>query len=147
MGDCLRTILMVDDDEDDCFVVKSVFEGMDLSCRCHIGFLSNGQELIDYLRRDGKYSDPASSPRPDLILMDLNMPRKDGREALREMKEDPILREYPVVVLSTSSADEDRILSRKLGALSFITKPASYGEWIEILRSLAEGRLLECDDD
>jgi CheY-like chemotaxis protein len=133
-GDNHCTILMVDDDEDDFFLVKSAFEEIDLPFSFQLGFLVNGQELMDYLQRDGKYSDPALSPRPCLILLDLNMPRKDGREALREIKADQTLREIPVVILTTSSAEEDKILTRNLGAMTFITKPASFDELVDILR-------------
>jgi CheY-like chemotaxis protein len=125
---------MVDDDEDDFFLVKSAFEESDFPFRYQLGFLPNGQDLMDYLQRNGKYSDPELSPRPCLILLDLNMPRKDGREALREIKAAPALREIPVVILTTSSAEEDKVLTRSLGAVSFITKPASFGEMVELFK-------------
>lgn len=127
------TILMVDDDEDDFFLVKAAFEEIHFPFQYQLGFLPNGQDLMDYLQRDGKYSDPALSPRPCLILLDLNMPRKDGREALREIKTDPGLREIPIVILTTSSEEDDKVLTRNLGAMSFITKPASFDELVGTL--------------
>ena len=132
-----RIILMVDDDEDDFFLVKSAFEEIDFPFRYQLGFLPNGQDLVDYLQRHGKYSDPALSPRPCLVLLDLNMPRKDGREALREIKADRALSEIPIVILTTSSAEEDKVLARSLGALSFITKPASFSELVEIFEKFS----------
>jgi CheY-like chemotaxis protein len=134
-GNNCCTILMVDDDEDDFFLVKSAFEETDLPFSYQLGFLPNGQDLMDYLQRDGKYSAPALSPRPCLILLDLNMPRKDGREALREIKADPALREIPVVILTTSAAEEDKVLTRNLGAVSFVTKPTSFDELVDILKT------------
>jgi CheY-like chemotaxis protein len=129
-----RNILMVDDDEDDFFLAKSAFEESRLPFEYHLLFLPNGQELMDYLRRHGKYSDPGVSPRPCLILLDLNMPRKDGREALREIKSDPALKEITVVILTTSSAEEDKTLALSLGAVSFITKPASFDELVGLFK-------------
>jgi CheY-like chemotaxis protein len=125
---------MVDDDEDDFFILKSAFEESAFSFSYQLNFLPNGQELMDYLRRKGKYSDPAVSPRPSLILLDLNMPRKDGREALSEINRDPDLREIPVVIFTTSSAEEDKVLTRNLGAIDFVTKPSSIDDLVEILK-------------
>ena len=132
-----HTILMVDDDEDDFFLVKSAFEETDFPFRYQLDFLSNGQDLMDYLRRIGKYSDPASSPEPCLILLDLNMPRKDGRETLREIKADPALGDIPVVIFTTSSSEEDKVLTQNLGALTFITKPASFDELVQLFRAFS----------
>jgi CheY-like chemotaxis protein len=134
-GNHRRMILMVDDDEDDFFLVESAFEEIDFPFRYQLGLLNNGQDLMDYLHRAGKYSDPALSARPCLILLDLNMPRKDGREALREIKADPALREIPVVILTTSSAQEDKALTRSLGAVAFIIKPSSFDELVELLKA------------
>src|SRR5271163_1298530 len=94
------TVLMADDDEDDRMMTKDAFEESRLAN--DLRFVCDGEELLDYLKRRGKYSDPASSPRPGLILLDLNMPKKDGREALREIKADPELKAIRVVVLTTS---------------------------------------------
>jgi DNA-binding response OmpR family regulator len=134
-GNNLCTILMVDDDDDDFFLVKSAFEEIQLPFEYQLGYLPNGQDLMDYLQRDAKYSDSALSPRPGLILLDLNMPRKDGREALREIKADPELKEIPIVILTTSSEEDDKVLTRNLGAMSFITKPSSFGELVGILKA------------
>ena len=130
-----RNIIMVDDDEDDFFLVKSAFEESELPFEYHLLFLSNGQELMDYLRRRGKYSEPVNSPRPCLILLDLNMPLKDGREVLREIKSDPALKEITVVILTTSSTEEDETLALSLGAVSFITKPPSFGKLVELFKT------------
>src|SRR5690242_20888530 len=92
------TILMADDDADDRLLVKEAFEERRLANDMY--FVQDGEELLDYLYRRGKYEDPRLSPRPDLILLDLNMPKKDGREALREIKSDPALRSIPVIVLT-----------------------------------------------
>src|SRR5215510_3075528 len=99
------TILMADDDADDREMTREAFEESRLAN--DLRFVEDGVELLDYLQRRGKYADPTTSPRPGLILLDLNMPRKDGREALREIKADPNLKNIRVVVLTTSKADED----------------------------------------
>ena len=91
---------------------------------------------MDYLRRKGKYSDLADTPLPGLILLDLNMPRKDGREALKEIKADPELRRIPVVVLTTSQAEEDIFKTYDLGVNSFITKPVIFESFVELMRQL-----------
>jgi DNA-binding response OmpR family regulator len=91
---------------------------------------------MDYLNRRGRWSAPGAAPRPGLILLDLNMPRKDGREALREMKAHPELRRIPVVVLTTSRAEEDVVRSYDLGASSFITKPVSFGGLVSAMQAL-----------
>src|SRR5215203_6044130 len=96
------TILMADDDPDDRQLTKEAFEEARLAN--DLRFVEDGEELMDYLCRRGKYADPASSPRPALLLLDLNMPKKDGREALKEIKADPQLRQIRVVVLTTSKA-------------------------------------------
>jgi len=99
-------------------------------------FAVDGQDLMDYLRRRGSYADPSvDAPRPGLILMDLNMPKKDGREALAEIKADPALRQIPVVVLTTSKAEADVMRSYDLGCNSFITKPVTFGGLVEVLRT------------
>ena len=99
-------------------------------------FVENGEELLDYLRQQGKYSQDEESPRPGLILLDLNMPRKDGRAALKEMKKDPDLRSIPVVVLTTSKADEDIYRTYDLGVNSYIVKPVTFEALVDILQTL-----------
>ncbi len=130
------TILMADDDEDDRLMTKEAFEEARLANE--LRFVEDGEELMDYLHRRGKYTDPAESPRPGLILLDLNMPKKDGREALREIKSDPDLKRIPIVVLTTSKADEDIYRSYDLGVNSFITKPVSFDGMVYIITSLAQ---------
>lgn len=130
------TILMADDDPDDRAMTKEAFDEAKLAN--DLRFVEDGQELIDYLHRRGKYADPANSPMPGLILLDLNMPRKDGREALQEIKADPRLRAIPTVVLTTSKAEEDIFRAYDLGVNSFIVKPVSFKSLVDV--TLAFGR-------
>jgi CheY-like chemotaxis protein len=127
-------ILMADDDPDDCLLVRRAFKKNRLLNDLH--FVGDGEELMDYLLRRGRYADPESSPRPDMLLLDLNMPRKDGREALREIRENPELRTLPVIVLTTSKEEEDVLRSYDLGANSFITKPVTFEDLVELVCSL-----------
>ena len=101
-------------------------------------FVEDGEELLDYLYHRGRYADVASSPTPGLILLDLNMPRKDGREALREIKADPALRQIPVVVLTTSKAEEDVYRAYDLGVSSFITKPVTFDGLVGVMKTLGK---------
>src|SRR5207244_1320066 len=117
-------ILMADDDADDRLLAKDALTECRLANDLH--FVENGEELMDYLRRRGKYGQPGQAPLPGLILLDLNMPKKDGREALQEIKSDPELRKIPVVVLTTSKADTDIGKIYGLGANSFICKPVTF---------------------
>lgn len=98
-------------------------------------FVEDGQELLDYLRRSGKYN-AENAPRPGLILLDLNMPRKDGRTTLKEIKNDPELRQIPVVILTTSKADEDIYRSYDLGVNSYIVKPVTFEALVDVLQTL-----------
>lgn len=136
MQDVKKSILFLiaDDDEDDRMMAKDALEEARLSNS--IRFVEDGEELMDYLRRKGKYADPADSPRPGLILLDLNMPKKDGREALKEIKSDPGLRHIPVVVMTTSKAEEDVLRSYDCGVNSFITKPVSFAGLVDIMKAL-----------
>src|SRR3954451_19377265 len=118
------TILMADDDPDDRELTREAFDESRIAN--DLRFVEDGVELMDYLNRRGKYSNPADSPRPGLILLDLNMPKKDGREALQEIKADPKLRSIRVIVLTTSKAEEDVYRSYDLSAASFITKPVTF---------------------
>lgn len=128
------TILIADDDVDDRFMIREALMESRLANRiCEV---EDGEELLEYLRRQGAYADPESSPRPGLILLDLNMPRKDGREALKEIKDDPVLRLIPVVVLTTSQAEEDIYRTYQLGLNSFITKPVSFEGLVDIMKEL-----------
>jgi two-component system response regulator len=128
------TILLAEDDADDRLLVKEALaEGRVLNeLRC----VGDGEELLDYLRRQGRYADPGQSPRPGLVLLDLNMPRMDGREALREIKGDPDLRRIPIVVMTTSKAEEDIFRSYDLGANSYISKPVTFDGLVELMKVL-----------
>jgi CheY-like chemotaxis protein len=128
-------ILMAEDDPDDRLLAEKALKEYRLK-NC-IRFVEDGEELLDYLRRRGKYSDPASSPTPGLILLDLNMPRMDGREALAEIKADSQLRKIPVVVLTTSRAEEDILRSYDLGVNSYITKPVTFQGLAEVMKALS----------
>jgi len=129
-------ILMADDDADDRLLAKDALAECRLANELH--FVENGEELLDYLHRRGKYVNLANSPRPGLILLDLNMPKKDGRESLKEIKDDPRLRTIPVVVLTTSRADTDISRIYELGANSFITKPVSFDSLVEVMKILGQ---------
>ena len=128
-------ILMADDDEDDRMMAKEALEEAQLVNE--IRFVEDGEELLDYLYRREKYSNAEDSPKPGLILLDLNMPRKDGREALEEIKADHDLCQIPVVVLTTSKAEEDICRTYNLGVNSFITKPVSFDGLVHVMKSLA----------
>ncbi len=130
------TILMADDDPDDCMLAREALAESRLPNDLHV--VSDGEELMDYLYRRGKYSAPGSAPRPGLILLDLNMPKKDGREVLQELKSDPALRQIPVLVLTTSKAEEDIQRSYYLGANSYITKPVTFSSLIEVMQTLSK---------
>lgn len=130
------TILMADDDPDDRQMTQEAFAESRLAN--DLRFVEDGQELMDYLRHEGKYSDPASSPRPGLILLDLNMPRKDGREALTEIKADPNLKKIRVIVLTTSKAEEDICRSYDLSAASYIAKPVTFDAMLEIVKTMGK---------
>ena len=125
-------ILMADDDADDRLLAKDALSECRLATDLH--FVENGEDLMDYLHRRGKHAQAAQSPRPGLILLDLNMPRKDGREALREIKMDPDLRKIPVVVLTTSKADTDIGRIYELGANSFISKPVTFDSLVNVMK-------------
>jgi len=130
------TILVVDDDEEDLqMAIEALREnrlGNDLRTT------RDGEELMDYLLRRGRYADPSDSPMPGLILLDLNMPKKNGREALAEIKANHDLRQIPVIVLTTSQADEDIFRSYDLGVNSFITKPVTFAGLVEAMKVLSQ---------
>ena len=128
------TILMADDEATDCLLVKTAVEKAHL--HNDLRFVENGVELMDYLHRRGRYTKAPDAPRPGLILLDLNMPRKDGREALAEIKADAELRDIPVVVLTTSKADEDFWRARNLGADMYLVKPVTFETLVNVTRSL-----------
>lgn len=128
------TILMAEDDADDRLLVKDAFQESHVINNLY--FVEDGVELLDYLREQGKYKD--ADRFPDLILLDLNMPRKDGREALEEIKADPRLRHVPVVVLTTSKTEEDILRSYDTGAAGFITKPVTFEGLVDAIKGLGE---------
>ncbi len=129
-------ILMADDDEDDrLLTIDALKESRVLN---NLYCVEDGVELLEFLRREGKYSNPKDSPRPSLILLDLNMPRKDGREALEEIKKDPALRSIPVVILTTSKEEEDMLKGYDLGCASYITKPVNFEGLVELMRALGK---------
>lgn len=130
------TILMADDDADDRQMTLEAFSESRLAN--DLRFVEDGAELMDYLYRRNKYTDPALSPRPGLILLDLNMPKKDGREALREIKADPKLRSIRVVVMTTSKAEQDIVRTYDLGAESYVTKPVTFASLVDVVRTLGK---------
>jgi CheY-like chemotaxis protein len=128
------TILMADDDEEDRELARDALQ--DARLANEMKFAVDGQDLMDYLRRAGRYADPSvDAPRPGIILLDLNMPKKDGREALAEIKSDESLRRIPVVVLTTSKDEEDVLRTYNLGVNSFITKPVTFAGLVEVMRA------------
>ena len=130
------TILMADDDEDDRMFAMDALDEARLANQ--VDFVEDGEELMEYLHRRGRFSEMKEDSLPGLILLDLNMPRKDGREALKEIKADPELRRIPVVVLTTSKAQEDIFRTYDLGVSSFITKPVSFEGLVEIMKALGK---------
>jgi CheY-like chemotaxis protein len=129
-------ILMADDDADDREMTREAFERRHLANE--LRFVVDGVELMDYLNHRGAYSDPEKSPRPGIILLDLNMPKKDGREALQEIKADPKLTDIPVIVLTTSKEEEDINRSYMLHANSYITKPVTFEALVNIVANLGK---------
>ena len=127
----MMRLLMAEDDLEDQMLVRKAFAQAHLVNEMTI--VSDGEELLDYLYRRPPYEE---AHRPDLLLLDLNMPRKDGREALSEIKADPLLRAIPVVVLTTSSADEDIVRSYDLGVNSYIQKPVTFPKLVELVTEL-----------
>lgn len=128
------TILMADDDPDSCLLTREALSENRLASDLRI--VEHGEALMDYLHHRGSYADAGSAPRPELILLDLNMPRKDGREALKEIKADSALRHIPIVVLTTSQSEEDVHYCYGLGANSFIVKPVTFSSLIEVMKIL-----------
>lgn len=130
------TILMADDDPDDRLLTQEALEESNLANELY--FVEDGEELLDYLQHRGKYTGPEEAPRPDLILLDLNMPKKDGREALQEVKTNPNLRQIPIVILTTSKTEEDIYHTYDLGASSFITKPVTFEALVDMVKILGK---------
>jgi CheY-like chemotaxis protein len=130
------TILLVDDDEEDLLMTQEALQESRLGNDLRMA--RDGEELMEYLLRRGRFADPSDSPTPGLILLDLNMPRKDGREALAEIKANPDLRNIPVIVLTTSKAEEDIFRTYDLGVSSFITKPVTFAGLVEAMSVLSQ---------
>lgn len=124
-------VLMVEDDPGDADLTQELLA--EAKIMVNVNLVEDGEKAIAYLRRQGNY---AQAVRPDLILLDLNLPRKDGREVLQEIKSDPDLKRIPVVVLTTSDADEDILRSYNLGANSFVTKPVGLEQFANIVKSI-----------
>jgi CheY-like chemotaxis protein len=131
-----RTILMADDDAEDCFLVRDAL--LETGRVCDLRFVRDGEELFDYLRHEGEYVDGRNSPWPDLILLDLKMPRKDGRETIRDLKADPRYRRIPVIALTTSSAGDDVDYSYGVGANAYIAKPTTFRDLVDVLDALGK---------
>jgi CheY-like chemotaxis protein len=122
-------VLLVEDDPGDELMIREAFEHHDIRHTLH--HVADGVEAMRFLRQEDAY---AASPRPDLILLDLNLPRMDGRQVLRQVKGDPGLRAIPIVVLTTSDADEDILRSYELHANAYVTKPVDFDDFIEVVR-------------
>lgn len=129
-------ILMADDDEDDRLLTQDALTESRVVNELH--FVEDGVQLLEYLERKGKFADKAVSPRPGLILLDLNMPRMDGREALESIKANPNLKSIPVVILTTSKQEEDMVKGYNLGAASYITKPVTFDGLVELMKTLGK---------
>jgi CheY-like chemotaxis protein len=128
------TILLADDDEEDRELARDALQDSRLANE--MKFVVDGQDLLDYLRREGRWEGAEEeAPRPGIILLDLNMPKKDGREALAEIKADESLRRIPVVVLTTSKDEADVLRTYDLGVSSFITKPVTFGGLVDVMRT------------
>ena len=124
-------VLLVEDDEGDVLMTREALaEGKVIN---RLNVVNDGVEAVEYLRRDGKY---AEASRPDLILLDLNLPKKDGRQVLEEVKADDSLRRIPVIVLTTSAADEDVLRSYDLHANAYVTKPVDFDRFVEVIRQI-----------
>jgi CheY-like chemotaxis protein len=126
-------VLLVEDDPADVLLIEEAFADNKVRNRLHR--VADGVEALQFLRREGQYAD---APQPDLVLLDLNLPRMDGREVLAEVKADERLRQIPVVVLTTSKAEEDVLRSYKLHANAYVTKPVDFERFIEVVRQIDE---------
>lgn len=124
-------VLLVEDDDGDVLMTKEAFEYHKIRNRLHV--VNDGEQALQFLRQEGEYAD---APRPGLILLDLNLPRRDGREVLAELKDDPELGMIPVVVLTTSEAEEDIVRSYRLHANAYVSKPVDFDRFIEVVRHI-----------
>jgi CheY-like chemotaxis protein len=126
-------VLLVEDDPGDVLMTKEAFHDYKLSNQLHV--VTDGAEAMEFLRRQGEHTD---APRPDLVLLDLNLPRMDGREVLQAIKSDPDLASIPVVILTTSEAEEDVLRSYSLHANAYVTKPVDFDRFIQVVRQIDE---------
>jgi CheY-like chemotaxis protein len=126
-------VLLVEDDPGDVLMTKEAFHDYKLSNQLHV--VTDGAEAMEFLRRQGEHAD---APRPDLVLLDLNLPRMDGREVLQAIKSDPDLASIPVVILTTSEAEEDVLRSYSLHANAYVTKPVDFDRFIQVVRQIDE---------
>jgi CheY-like chemotaxis protein len=124
-------VLLVEDDPGDILMTKEAFEHYKIHNQLHV--VTDGEQALEFLRRTGKY---AKAPRPGLILLDLNLPRRDGLEVLAELKQDPVLRVIPVVILTTSQAEEDILRSYSLHANAYVSKPVDFERFIDVIRQI-----------
>lgn len=131
----MKTLLVAEDDEDDRLMLDDAVRNCGI--QNPLRFVVDGEELLDYLHHRGHYTDPQRYPHPGLILLDLNMPKLDGRSALREIKADPLLREIPVIVLTTSSSPDDISRCYQHGANAYVTKPGSYAALLDMVRNFS----------
>jgi CheY-like chemotaxis protein len=127
-------IAVADDDADDRMMIKDAFDASKLGNP--VDFVEDGVQLMQYLRREAEYSHLAGEAYPGFILLDLNMPRKDGRTVLQEIKADPVLHRIPIIILTTSKAEEDIIKTYNLGVNSFICKPVSFDKLVDIVKTV-----------
>ena len=130
------SILIAEDDPDDALMIKEAFEENTILNTLY--FVEDGEQLMDYLLRRRKYNNTELYPTPGMILLDLNMPKKDGREALKELKSHNVLRRIPVIVLTTSKAEEDVIKSYDLGVSGFITKPVTFVDMVRFIKIMGK---------
>jgi two-component system response regulator len=129
-------VLMADDDEDDCMLAEDALNQIEAGCSfCCV---EDGIDLMNYLHRSGEYAREANKPLPALILLDLNMPRKSGQQALKEIKSESAFQNIPVVVLTTSGEEKVFAVCREMGAVSLITKPTLFADWVAIMKSLVK---------
>ena len=124
-------VLLVEDDPGDILMTREAFQQHKIQNKLHV--VTDGEQALDFLRRTGNY---AKAPRPGLILLDLNLPRRDGLEVLAELKQDPVLRVIPVVILTTSQAEEDILRSYSLHANAYVSKPVDFERFIDVIRQI-----------
>ena len=129
------SVLAAEDDEDDRLLLQEAFKEADIDET--LRFVEDGEELLDYLEHRNQYRQPNTAPRPGLIILDLNMPKKNGREVLKEIKSSPAIKSIPVIILSTSANEEDIALAYGLGASSFIVKPLRFDALVQLIKVLA----------